>query len=155
MNQYDNYVVYRQLTIDPYTNEVSSKLVVVDNDRKAKEYLKWMFGPKTEFDIVPQNATDILSSMSENYMLVDVIVDFWKGPRYRSYIPVKMFSEGKFYNGFFRGIVNQLTEKVLEDGKTVIRLSEFYDVLRPESIVDELEAVEVAVGRPVNLEEDW
>lgn len=148
MNKYDNYVVYRKPMVMPYTGEVLTELVVVDSDSKAKEYLKWMFGPKTILDIIP-------SLEHEGYMLVDVIVDFLEGLRYRGCIPMQMFSEGKFYNGYFKGIVNQLLEKVLDSWETTLCLTGFYDVMYPQSIIDELEAIEPSVDRPANLEQDW
>ena len=126
MNKYDGYIVYRKPTVVSHSGEILTRLVVVDNDHEAEDYLKWMFGPKTELTIAPQNAGDVFSSVHEDYMVVDVVVDFWKGPRYRNYLPIKIFNEGKFYNGFFKDIVSKLIEGVIDNGETEIPLFEFY-----------------------------
>jgi hypothetical protein len=125
--EFGDYIVYRKLIAD--ADKISTELVVVDDQKKADEYMKWLFGKDAGITITPSYEHD-------NYMLMEVHSQYKAGYGKREYIPVGLFKENMFWKVIFRKVIKGFIVAELESESERIPLSDFYELIAgPDAVL--------------------
>lgn len=117
--EFGDYVVYRKLTLDE--GEIYTDLVVVDSEKKAEEYMKWMFGPQSSFSLTPSDEREGFIKMeartySYGYNLIE-------------HIPMMVFENNLFWRSKFKNVMNRFNSVVDGNKSWCIPLSAFSELI--------------------------